>query len=266
MNIINKKCIDLFEIKSEINSIVPLINFRFLKKRRFENDSGFGIYVFKYNNRIIYIGSYCDGKGGVSRQRWWTHLATITSRFRENNFTTQIKPYLNKITDENLVKNLLDIKKNNLIKNFENLFTNPKFKSEIFDNILNVRHNDRDNINLLLGNGNCRTSINRVKSSNYFWDEFRLLSKDDLLNKFSFIFFQLDKNKNKFSPLLQFLYSNYYNINFRKKFFRNYIEDNLINIMEPSANESHAINDFKLNDKILNSAKDFSNYILEEIT
>ena len=43
MNIINKKCIDLFEIKSEINSIVPLINFRFLKKRRFENDSGFGI-------------------------------------------------------------------------------------------------------------------------------------------------------------------------------------------------------------------------------
>ena len=36
--------------------------------------------------------------------------------------------------------------------------------------------------------------------------------------------------------------------------------------MEPSANESHAINDFKLNDKILNSAKDFSNCILEEIT
>ena len=266
MNIICKKCVDLFEIETEKNPFIPLINFRFQKKRRFENDRGFGIYVFKFSNKIIYIGSYCNGKSGVTVQRWWTHLASITSRFRENNFLTQTKPYLNKITDDNLIIKFLDIKKDKFIGNFENSFTNPKFKSEIFDNILNVRHNDKDNINLLLGNGNCRTSINRVRSSNYFWDEFRLLSKDDLLNKFSFIFFQLDKNKNKFSPLLQFLYSDYYNINFRKQFFRNYIEDNLINIMEPSANESHAINDFKLNDKILNSAKDFSNCILEEIT
>ena len=266
MNIIYKKCVDLFEIESEKNPIIPLINFRFQKKRRFEKDRGFGIYVFKFNNKIIYIGSYCNGKSGVTVQRWWTHLASITSRFRENNFLTQTKPYLNKITDDNLIIKFLDLKKQKFIENFENSFTNPKFKLEIFDNLLKVKHTDKDNINLLLGNGNCRTSINRVRCSNIYWDEFRLMSKDDLLNNFSFTFFQLDKNNNKFISLLEFLYSDYYDINFRKKFFRNFIEDSLINKLKPIANEINSIKEFNLNNNILNSANDFSNSILDEIT
>ena len=266
MNIIYKKCVDLFEIETEKNPIIPLINFRFQKRRRFENDRGFGIYVFKFNKKIIYIGSYCNGKSGVTVQRWWTHLASITSRFRENNFLTQTKPYLNKITDDNLLIEFLDIKKHKFIENFESSFTNPKFKLEIFDNLLKVKHTDKDNINLLLGNGNCRTSINRVRCSNIYWDEFRLMSKEDLLNNFSFIYFQLDRNDNNFVPLVEFLYSDKYDINFRKKFFRNYVEDNLINKLKPTANEINFIKEFNLCDNILNSANDFSNSIFDEIT
>tara|TARA_B110000305_G_C19336408_1_gene586814 strand:+ start:656 stop:934 length:279 start_codon:yes stop_codon:yes gene_type:complete len=92
------------------------------------------------------------------------------------------------------------------------------------------------------------------------------MSKDDLLNNFSFTFFQLDKNNNNFVPLLEFLYSDCYDINFRKKFFRNYIEDSLINKLKPTANEINLIKEFNLNDNILNSANDFSNSILDEIT
>ena len=63
-----------------------------------------------------------------------------------------------------------------------------------------------------------------------------------------------------------FLYSDKYDINFRKKFFRKYVEDNLINKLKPTANEINLIKEFNLYDNILNSANDFSNSILDEIT
>ena len=95
-----KKSADVFDIKVNENPFIPLLNFSFDRKKRFENDTGFGIYVLKLFNEIIYVGSYCGRKNGVASDRWWTHLASISSRFIEINFIKQEKPSFAQIKNQ----------------------------------------------------------------------------------------------------------------------------------------------------------------------
>ena len=95
---IKKICSEIFCINRIINYSIPKINFTFAKngKKGFENDSGYGVYYLKFFNEIIYIGSYC-AEGSVVKQRWWTHIASISARFKEINFLKQEKPSLKNI-------------------------------------------------------------------------------------------------------------------------------------------------------------------------
>ena len=56
------------------------LNLELYKKERFPNDEGFGVYFMFFKKLLIYIGSHCDEKNGVT-ERWYKHLITNTTRF-----------------------------------------------------------------------------------------------------------------------------------------------------------------------------------------
>ena len=56
-------CGDLFGIETVNTPEIPLMNLRFVKKHHFEDDKGYGIYFFRFNDELLYAGSYCGSSG-----------------------------------------------------------------------------------------------------------------------------------------------------------------------------------------------------------
>ena len=120
-------------------------------------------YYLKFFNEIIYIGSYC-AEGSVVKQRWWTHIASISARFKEINFLKQEKPSLKNIlnNDDLQIEVFLKKKKEKFLEKYTNIFVNSNFKEEIFQPLNNLKSSDKQNLPLLLGNGSCMTFPHRI--------------------------------------------------------------------------------------------------------
>ena len=67
---------EILKVKS--NNKIKYLNLEFEKIQRFPNDHGYGIYKLEFKGKLIYIGSY-SGNDGVVKDRWWTHIASMTS-------------------------------------------------------------------------------------------------------------------------------------------------------------------------------------------
>ena len=262
-----KKSADVFDIKVNENPFIPLLNFSFDRKKRFENDTGFGIYVLKLFNEIIYVGSYCGRKNGVASDRWWTHLASISSRFIEINFIKQEKPSFAqiKIKEPHLVEQFLNEKKIKFHKEYANVSNNKFFRQDVFDKILCITTEHSQNLSLVLGNGSCMTYPTRIAVVNKYWDDIRSFTKADLLNAYTFYYYKIPESGSRYSNLIRFLYSEEFDIKIRKNFFRNFIEDDLINKIKPQANKFKPVRETNINIEIIKDAEDIKDTILHDL-
>ena len=238
-------CGELFRIEPVVNSSIPLMNMAITKKRRFENDRGFGLYFFRFDDELLYAGSYC-GSSGVARDRWWTHLASITCRFRETNFTNlsaKKDPKLGDLLagrDMKQIGYLLERNKNKFQKVYLPVMDNQKFFQDVGLSLLSItRNDDKSRLQHLLGDGRCSTFKNRVKVANDRWEEFRELEAADISNRFSFQYIRIDESSDQ-DALSQFLYSRGGDPLGKRRLVQRFIENKVINELGPPANRIKA--------------------------
>jgi hypothetical protein len=110
---------EILEVRDYANNKIKYLNLEFKKRKSFPNDKGPGIYKLEFKGKLIYIGSY-KGDKGVVKDRWWTHIASMTSRFREINFQGSFK-------------------KGNKVKKFDVRNFNLEDKEMSFTEILNIK-------------------------------------------------------------------------------------------------------------------------------
>ncbi|MDB3962363.1 hypothetical protein N9427_04235 [Paracoccaceae bacterium] len=234
-------CGNLFDINPQTDPELPYLNMMINRKARFENDSGYGLYFFRFNNELLYIGSYC-GSSGVAKDRWWTHLAGISCRFRETNFTNLSKkePKLGTLLvnqDISEIDRLLEKYKTKFNNTYLPIADNLNFQHDVVANLMSVTsHASIKVLRHLLGDGSCSTFENRVKVANDRWDTFRELSAEDIACQFSFQYIKISEQA-KYDPLVQFLYSNSTEPSSKKKLIQKFIEDRLIKSLLPPANK-----------------------------
>lgn len=235
-------CGDLFCIEEETNSEVPHLNMIMREKKRFLNDQGFGFYFFRFNNELLYVGSYC-GSSGVAKDRWWTHLAGISCRFKCANFTNlspRRDPKLALLIVNNNVHEidrLLAIYKKRFEQTYSMIAENKNFRQDIFEKLMLVtRHASKPVLKNLLGDGRCSTFQKRVKVANDRWDIFRDLSADDISRQFSFQYIRISDRVPE-ETLAQFLYSDANELSKQRRLVQSFIEDRLIESLLPPANK-----------------------------
>ena len=268
MTKIKKICSEIFCINRIINYSIPKINFTFAEngKKGFENDSGYGVYYLKFFNEIIYIGSYC-AEGSVVKQRWWTHIASISARFKEINFLKQEKPSLKNIlnNDDLEIQVFLKKKKEKFLEKYTNIFVNSNFKEEIFQPLNDLKSSDKQNLSLLLGDGSCMTFPHRISCVNKYWNDIKDFNENDLLNSYIFYYHKISKDEKIFSNLSNFLYSNSYEKKIKNNFFQDYIEETIIHNFNPCGNKKKDIKNFILPSLVLKDADNFINLVCDDI-
>lgn len=245
MEVTRHTCGELFRIEPVVNSSVSLMNMAITKKRRFGNDRGFGLYFFRFDDELLYAGSYC-GSSGVARDRWWTHLASITCRFKETNFTNlsaKKDPKLGVLLadcDMKEIGRLLERNKNQFKKVYLPVMDNEKFFQDVGLNLLSITSNDdKSRLQHLLGDGRCSTFENRVKVANDRWEEFSELEVADISNRFSFQYIRINEASDQ-NALSQFLYSRGGDRLGKRRLVQRFIEDKVINELSPPANKIKA--------------------------
>ena len=236
-------CRDLFDLESSSHSVSSRMNLRLRRKRGFHGDEGFGIYLFKFDKEILYAGSYC-GSAGVSKDRWWTHLAGITCRFQETNFTnlsSKLEPTLNALiacNDNEAIERLLLKYKARFEEVYSNVVSNKAFKADVYDKLMGLTsQSSKHELRHLLGDGRCSTFVNRVEVANANWDVFRELSISDIGNLFSFTYTRISAAQSQ-SALASFLYNNNSDAKLKKRLVQRYIEVRIIKVLAPPANKS----------------------------
>jgi len=242
LKVTNYSCGDLFCIEPVIDSSVSLMNMAITKKRRFENDRGFGLYFFKFDDELLYAGSYC-GSSGVARDRWWTHLASITCRFQETNFTNlsaKNDPKLGDLLarcDKKEIDRLLEHYKNRFRKIYSPIMDNQNFFHDVGFSILSITSNDnKKRLQHLLGDGRCSTFENRVQVANDRWEIFKELEATDIANRFSFQYVRITEASDQ-DALSQFLYSQDAERSAKRRLVQRFIEDKVIEALNPPANK-----------------------------
>lgn len=235
-------CRELFDVESSTHSVSTRMNLRIGRKRGFHGDEGFGIYLFKFDKELLYVGSYC-GSAGASKDRWWTHLAGITCRFQETNFTnlsSKLEPKLNALiaaNDYDTIERLLLKYKARFDEVYSDVVSNKAFRAEVYDELMGLTsQNSKHELRHLLGDGRCSTFINRVEVANANWDVFRELSTSDIGNLFSFTYLRVSASQSK-SALASFLYNNNSDAKLKKRLVQRYIEDRIIQALTPPANK-----------------------------
>lgn len=261
-----KRCRDLFDIVDIPHPRIPHLNFFFKRKHRFDGDTGYGIYFFCYKLRLLYVGSYCGQKNGIAHVRWWTHLASITSRFRETNYlklkgkqfgTTS---FLYKSGDKQRLNDALEHQRTKLETELQPVFSNDDYKSDIYEPLLGITSEDpKYVVKNIAGDGACGTSIERIKTANNYWHVFRDLNLENILDDFSFLYVRVEPDEEAYPDLAAFLYSNDINSRLRKTFFRRYVEDWIICSLDAPANSIKAPRNFAgdVDDKVIEQGKGF---------
>lgn len=235
-------CGDLFCIEAQKNSEIPHLNMIMKNKSRFENDRGFGLYFFRFSGELLYVGSYC-GSSGVAKDRWWTHLAGISCRFKCANFTnlsSKRDPKLAALLANNNLQEidrLLAIYKERFDQTYSTIAENENFRQDIFEKLMLVTsHASKPALTNLLGDGRCSTFERRVKVANDRWDIFRDLSADDISRQFSFQYIRVSDRVQE-DPLVRFLYSDANELSKKRRLVQRFIEDRLIESLLPPANK-----------------------------
>lgn len=247
---IQKSCSDLFEIHEIYHPRIPLLNLTIANKKRFEHDTGFGIYFFRCDNELLYVGSYCGERGGVAASRWWTHLASITSRFKETNYLAvpRNERSLNQLIDRANGADLaaaLDRQKSRLKEKLFDAFANTTCKADVYDRLLEIEAGDpRFVLNHLIGDGACRTSVGRQRVASERWDMLREMSSQDIGKVFAFDYLRIEPSDTSFPVLSAFLYDEAIDKNKRKMFFQRFIEDAVIAEINPPVNTTPSVGDF----------------------
>ena len=235
-------CGDLFGIETVNTPEIPLMNLRFVKKHHFEDDKGYGIYFFRFNDELLYAGSYC-GSSGVAKDRWWTHLASITCRFQETNFTNLNSKKDPKLQDlladcnREQIHELLERSKTNFREVYIEVFDNKDFFDDVASKLLSITPtSSKQTLQHLLGNGSCSTFQRRVKVANDRWDQFKKLSASDIATKFSFQYIRIREGQYQ-NPLFQFLQSTTEPTKNKRRLVQSFIEDRVIENLKPPANK-----------------------------
>lgn len=189
------KASEIFEIEKSTHECVGLLDLEITRKKGFDGDTGYGIYLIWFDTELLYLGSFCGTKS-VVRDRWSKHLSTLTLRLRDVSLV-QLRspdPTLNSllgVRSEDDLNNYLLWQKEKLNTRYSSVVDNPRLTEEIFNPLLELNSSSQKaHLNHLMGDG-VNSSRERVSVANKYWDQFRSLSAVDMSERFVFDYFRI---------------------------------------------------------------------------
>jgi hypothetical protein len=157
------RCTELIDVIviEEPRSSVSFLNWKFRPKLRI---CGAGVYALFYKSQLAYVGSYRGKKsspfgGNVAKDRWWTHLASLTMRGHRISMRESMRE---------------DIPIETLNSTFQCVLKNPP--------------------KALHKPVGCVTSKNRILFANRFWEDFQRENHSSVIAEFYFSYARYTSN------------------------------------------------------------------------
>jgi len=205
----------LFKVTKKNDQRLGFLNFQITDTEKTTVGSPQGIYAISFKNTLVYIGKHTAERADFT-SRPKLHLQTFTNRFFELNYVRASKTKLlfdhkknfNKILDmlDNYsisseefikIKKIIDdeiaLKLNEFSNKYKKIFfENLDYKviEDTFSVLKNIKYNHPKKYIQMLSDQGCSQTVNRLKFTSLFWENFKSRNVDNIFNDFLLHYFK----------------------------------------------------------------------------
>ena len=205
----------IFKVTKNNDERLGFLNLEITDTEKTTIGSPQGIYAISFKNNLIYIGQH-TAKEADFTSRPKLHLQTFTNRFFEINYVTATKEKIffnqkksfNKILDmlDNYstsseefikIKKIIDDEITFKLDEFNNkykkiIFENLDYKviEDIFGVLKNIKYNHPKKHIQMLSDQGCSQTVNRLKFTSLFWENFKSRNVDNIFDDFLLYYFK----------------------------------------------------------------------------